>query len=99
MDSKEEGEEVSIVERCVLRKNGAKYKPYSAVSDGSEMEPDASENELPVVAGVLKTAEPGPRPDGHAKDDSGQVGVTFLYFFCPERVGASFIIIFYFTFI
>ena len=32
MDSEEEGEEPSAEGRCVLRKNGAKYKPYSAVS-------------------------------------------------------------------
>lgn len=51
----------------MLRKNGAKYKPYS---DGSEIELD--ESELRVV----KTSEPC--PDDHAKDDSGTVGVTFL---------------------
>ena len=35
MDSEEE--EPSAVGSCVLRNNGAKYKPYSAVSDGSEI--------------------------------------------------------------
>jgi hypothetical protein len=43
MDS-EKGEEQSEEERCVLRKNGTKYKPYSAFSDGSEIEPDESED-------------------------------------------------------
>jgi hypothetical protein len=35
MDSGEEGEELSTVGRCVLRKNGGKYKSYSAFSDGT----------------------------------------------------------------
>ena len=47
---------------CLLRKNGTKYKPYSAVTDDSEMEPDESEDELPVVAGVVKTSESELRP-------------------------------------
>ena len=46
MDS-DEGEEQSAVGRCVLGK---------AYSDGSEIEPDESEEELPVVAGVVKTS-------------------------------------------
>jgi hypothetical protein len=33
MDSEEEGEEPSAERRCVLRKNVAKYKMYSAASD------------------------------------------------------------------
>ena len=37
MDREEEGEEPSAVGRCVLRKNGAKSKWYSVVSDGSEI--------------------------------------------------------------
>lgn len=36
MDSKEEGEEPSVVERYVLGKTCAKYKQYSAASDGQK---------------------------------------------------------------
>ena len=64
--------------RCVLRKNGTMYKLYSSVSDGSKTKPDESEDDLPVVAGVVKTSESELRPDGHVKADSGPVRVTFL---------------------
>jgi hypothetical protein len=65
----EEEEEPSVVGRCVFIKNWAKYKPYSTDSDGSEIEPEEREDELPVVAGVMKTSES--RPNGHPNDDSG----------------------------
>ena len=74
----EEEEEPSVVGRCVFIKNWAKYKPYSTDSDRSEIEPEECEDELPVVAGVVKSSESEPRPNGHPNDDSGPVGETFL---------------------
>lgn len=36
-----------------------------------------SEDELPVLAGVVKISEREPCTDGHGKDESGTVGVIF----------------------
>ncbi|XP_038871359.1 uncharacterized protein LOC120064835 [Salvelinus namaycush] len=60
MDREEEGEETVAVGRCVLWKKDAKYKPCSAVSDRSEIEPEESEDELPLVEGVVKTSKSEP---------------------------------------
>jgi hypothetical protein len=60
----------------VVRKNGAKYKPYSAVSDGLEIEPDESDDGCMDgwPPGVVKTSESEPHPGGHAKEDSKPSG-------------------------
>lgn len=52
-------------------------KREKTYSGRSEIEPYESEDELPAVAGAVKTTEFKPRPDDD-KDDSGVVGVRFL---------------------